>query len=284
MSTIRGSKTFSFGRDGSLMGAITEAKCGMPQVGVILWGMGIAEIRAARALAKLGFVGMQFKKNGEEGRPNPVLDNSGVSRCQEAMTTLTSKCGVEQFMLMGNCGLGSICFNTAVDDPRVIGLIMTNPHVSEVLTLSESYKHKLTNWVFWRRVLSGRADLARHLANIRWLKAFIIGRLRGADDKALIAEFTYNKDLTLPDRLDERLKALSSRGVNILIIFSQHDPSLLYFEKTFGKSFGRLRSVPTLSMEVLPTSSHVISQDDEAAGMVADIVARWAEAARFAVS
>ena len=282
MSTIRGSKTFSFGPDGSLMGAITEPKCGMPQVGVILWGMGVAEIRAARALAKLGFVGMQIKQNGKDWQP--VLDDSGVSRCQEAMTTLRSKCGVEQFVLMGNCGLGSICFNTAVDDPRVIGLIMTNPHVSEVLTLSESYKHKLSNWVFWRRVLSGRADLARHLANIRWLKAFIIGRLRGADDKALIAEFTYNKDFTLPDRLDERLKALSSRGVNILIIFSQHDPSLLYFEKTFGKSFGRLRSVSTLSMDVLPTSSHLISDDDEAASMVADIIARWAEAARFAVS
>jgi hypothetical protein len=225
MSSAQNPRTFAFGDDNSLIGTITDPPNAGSRVAAILWGMGIAEMRAARALANLGLVS----------------------------------------------------FNAALVDPSVIGVIVTNPHVSEVLSVSSSYKRKLLSWQSWRHVLTGRATLARHVANIRWLKEHLLGRLWRRDEKSLIEKFIYNKDLTLPADIGGRLKDLAFRGVATLIIFSENDVSLDYFRQVFGKSLAELRRLPNVRVEVLSRTPHVISHDDEAAQMTVDFITHWAK-------
>jgi hypothetical protein len=45
----------------------------------------------------------------------------------------------------------------------------------------------------------------------------------------------------------------------------------------FGKSLAELRALPNVRVEVLNRTSHVISHDDEAASMTAELIADWAK-------
>ena len=241
--------------------------------------MGVAEIRVARALARLGIVALQVR---QKERAFERLDTEGVRYCKAAIEVLAQMRRVDNFVLFGNCGRASICFHTAIQDPRISGLILTNPHVSEVLTVSASYKRKLLSKEAWRKLLTGRLDLAAHLAAVGRLKTLVLGRLLRADEKKLIATASLNRDLTLPDRIPERLRELADRGVRTLLGFSQNDEGLGYFRAQYGKSFERLREVPGVSVEVLSTDAHVLSLDDWATGALTEIVSRWATDSRFA--
>ena len=82
-----------------------------------------------------------------------------------------------------------------------------------------------------------------------------------ADEKDLIATTSLNKDLTLPDRIPERLRTLAERGVRILLAFSQNDEGLGYFREQYGKSFEKLREVPGVAVErVVDGRSRAVSR------------------------
>ena len=161
------SQDFRFGPDDCLVGTITDPANGASKTGAVIWGMGVAEIRVARALARLGIVALQVR---EKERAFERLDTEGVRYCKAAIEVLGEKRSVDKFILFGNCGRASISFHTALQDPRVSGLILTNPHVSEALTVSASYKRKLLSKESWRKLLTGKLDLAAHLDAVRRLQ------------------------------------------------------------------------------------------------------------------
>jgi len=278
MPAPRAPKVFRFGPDDCLVATITDPANGCSEVGAIVWGMGVAEVRIARALARLGIVALQIR---QKERAFARLDSEGVRYCKAAMEVLAEKRGVENFVLMGNCGKASICFHTALQDRRVSGLILTNPHVSEALTVSTSFKRRLLSKESWRKLITGEFHLGYHLAAARKLKTLILGRILHAEEKDLIATADLNRDLTLPDRIPERLVALAARGVRILLAFSQKDEGLGYFRTQYGKSFEKLSAVPGVSVEVLPTDAHVLSLDDSASGALAKFISRWASERSF---
>ena len=271
---------FRFGPEQCLVGAITDPKAAPSSVGAIIWGMGAGELRIARSLARLGMPAMLVQ---QKERAFLRLDTEGVRYCKEAIETLRAKRGVESFILMGICGRASISFYTAVDDPRVIGLILANPPLSPVLTVLESYKNKLRSAASWRRLIAGKIDLSHHFKSAKRIKTLLFGRLVRADEKTLIAssKATVNRDLMMPDNVGPRLEALAERGVRVLLVFSDHDPGLGYFRKRYGKSFERLSRQPGMSVEVLSTAAHRLTLDDSASIGFADTMRRWAESARF---
>lgn len=271
---------FRFGPEECLVGAITDPKTSPSSVGAIIWGMGAGELRIARSLARLGIAAMLVQ---QKERAFLRLDTEGVRYCKEAIEALHAKRGVDSFILMGICGRASISFYTAVDDPRVIGLILANPALSPVLTVLESYKYKLRSAASWRRLIAGKIDLAHHLKSAKRIKTLLFGRLARTDEKTLIAssKATVNRDLMMPDNIGPRLEALAERGVRVLLVFSDRDPGLGYFRKRYGKSFARLSQVPGMSVEVLSTAAHRLTLDDSASSGLTDTMRRWAESARF---
>jgi hypothetical protein len=160
MTTARSRKTFEFGPNDRLTGAITDPPHGRATVGAVIAGMGVAELRVARALASLGVVTLQFRER--EASPDWIatLNSRGASNFKEGMQLLREQRGIQRFICMGNCGRGSIAFRVALDDPNVIGLIMSNPHISPALTIRESYAKRLSSPASWRQLFSGKVNLS----------------------------------------------------------------------------------------------------------------------------
>jgi hypothetical protein len=277
---VRSPKTFYFGPDDCLQGAITDPTHGRATIGAIIHGMGVAELRTARKLAKLGIVTLQMQIHQEPDDWVTLLNAEGVRYCKEAIKLLHEQRGVDSFICMGNCGRGSISFRVALDDPRVVGLILTNPHISPALTIRESYAQRFLSRESWRRLLGGTANLTYHLPNIRLLVLSLLGRVLGVTERKLIDQSGHNKDLTMPDRFDQRVAGLARRGVKVLMAFAENDEGLSYFRRLYGQSFGRLTS--GLSIKLLATTTHIPSHDDAAAGALARMVDEWAREAGFA--
>ncbi len=71
-----------------------------------------------------------------------IYDSNGVSGCRLAMDELSKRFPVDRFIVMGNCAAANVSFNTALVEPRVAGMILTNPHVNELQTAGIVYKKK----------------------------------------------------------------------------------------------------------------------------------------------
>src|SRR5215471_8319851 len=94
----------SFGPHDELLYTITEARGAETRIGAILWGLGVAEIKIARTLAKRGIVSMQVRINGPEfyddDRRNEIYRSRGIEYCRLAMDKLAAERGVTSFVLM----------------------------------------------------------------------------------------------------------------------------------------------------------------------------------------
>jgi len=283
MST-KSRKTFGFGTEDRLIGSITDPPQGRATIGAVIAEMGMAEMRVARALASRGIVALQFKERDEpvDWNAEKAALNSGYLRnYREAVELLRERYGIERFIFMGNCGRGSIAFRIAYDDPRVIGLILTNPHISPALTIKESYANRLLSLASWKQLLTGKADLRYHLPNLPLLAMSLLKRVARISEQTLIDQSGHNQDATMPDRFDKRVADLVRRGVKVLMAFSENDPGLAYFRKLYGQSFERLESVPGLSIELLSTTTHIPSHDSAAASALVSMVDRWAHDSGF---
>lgn len=264
-------RTIRFGDADPYFGAITDPIRRGTDLGAIVWGMGLAQLRAARLLARLGVTTMQIRRleGANQG-------GSGVARGLEAMDVLASERGVGRFILMGNCGFAAASFNIAIADERVVGLVLSNPHVSEALTVGVGYRRKLTDAAAWRRLLAGRARLGHHLVSMRLLRRLLVGRLRRVREARIISAFPTSADFTMPANVVGRLETLGARGVHTLLLFAQTDPSLYYFEHVLGSPLDGLTAVPSVTAEVLPTTNHWIAKDDDASAVSAESIYRWA--------
>jgi hypothetical protein len=168
---------------------------------------------------------------------------------------------VQRFILMGNCTLANICFNAAVQDARVVGLILTNPHVSNPLTrrLSFRLRRHVFRWSSWRRLLSGDMRL----------------RSRAATDDGGI-EWTFGGDLVLPSDFDRRLAALlAARPVLTLIVISSAEMGLSYFERHYRRTLDALARTHGLRYEVLQTDMHDFSATDTSAEKLNAVITDW---------
>jgi hypothetical protein len=281
MSTTRSRKVFEFGTDNYLIGAFTDPPYARATVGAVIAGMGIAEVRIARTLANLGIVTLQFREREEIDDWKTAFNTRGVDNFRESLELLHEKHGIERFICVGNCGRGSSAFRIAVDDRRVTGLILTNPHISPALTIKESYAKRLSSFASWKQLLTGKANLRYHLPNVRLLVMSLLTRVARISEKALIDQSGHNQDATMPDRFDERAAHLVRRGAKVLMAFSENDEGLTYFRRLYGQSFERLEAMAGLSIELLPTTTHVPSHDNAAVSALVSMVDRWARASGF---
>jgi amino acid adenylation domain-containing protein len=264
----------AFGPGGIFLGCITESAHPGAQIGVILFGFGVSECRIARRLSTLGFVVMQIRlvSNYDDVQHRVrFYDDFGIWAFVQAIDELNSRRGIQRVILMGNCAEANLCFNTALVEPRVVGLIMTNLYVNEMLTVVDECRRNIFSLGAWRRLLTGDSSA-------RVLKAFLLSRMRGASDQSLAAQSCYKKDIVLPLDFDRKLVSLvSERGVRALILFFYTEIGLRYFRKTYGETLSKLVAAGSLQFEVMLKDLHEFSTDDEAARQLSEIVATWSE-------
>jgi hypothetical protein len=262
------------------IGSIAEPEGSKVAVGVIVIGLGIADIQAVRRFAGLGFVAMQIRlikdpaHHGDFHRRHATYDASGVARCAHAMDLLADAYGIEQFILMGNCALANICFNTALAERRVIGLILTNPHLNDTFTAGMSFKIR-------RHLFRGRSwlRLLTRDMSVPWTAAFTPARLRSASGDSPPGRWNCSKDIALPRDFDRKLEGLlRERPVRALIVFSRNEASLDYFRRFYHKTIARLVAAGRLRFEIIPIDTHDFSARDDSALRLNELITDWARA------
>lgn len=274
---MNASNVVTLGRNFTLKGAVSKPGDADPKpfdVGVIILGMGIAEVQIARRLKRLGFVVLQVRLIDDPdafnnpARRRAIYDESGVARVREAMDYMSENHGLQKFFLMGTCAGANLSINTALQDSRVTGLVPINMHFSELLTHDTKMKQKLVSWEKWKLFFTGKA-------NYRWLKRYIVGKLKRATPNEMVAQWDWHKDMVVPINFGEELENLARRGVSILMVYSHQEDSLAYLTQKFDDSLAKLASGGRFTLKVIETETHVYSRDQAAANILNDFIDNW---------
>jgi hypothetical protein len=281
MAPSSGTRTRRFGPDDSLLGVVTPShgQEADPALGAVIWGMGVAQVQTARRLGRAGVAAMQIRIGTadfyEFDRRNALYDSAGVSHCRAAIDELHAVARVDRFLLIGNCAHANLCFNAALVDARVAGIVLTNPHFSESQILSTSLHRKFVRAKTWKRLLNGKSNLK---GNLGWIGQILFQKItRTAPKRAakeLLGNYHHRADVMLPAAFDDKLRELASRGVKTLILYSQAEDSLRYMEKTYMPALQPLQEDGQFSLQVLPVNSHAF-YDDAAAMMLNDRIMEW---------
>jgi hypothetical protein len=266
-----------FGPNDRLLGVTTDATIEGKGTGAILWGMGVAYLRTARRLAELGISSLQVRVDDRHA-PVEHFSHQAVAFCRAAMDKLAADRNVASFMLMGNCSFANVCLNTAIVDPRVEALILTNPHLTrhQILELQRwSKAKKVFSIKQWRRLFRGETDLR---ANVDKL-AMLIGRgPEPASQAGLPGSATAKKkgsDMVLPRNLDDEMRKLADREVAIFIACSTTEPALRYLKRRHGRTIGELQARGALRFEAIDTDVHFIARDHDGSVLHSEAISRW---------
>ncbi len=269
--------------DRPFLGAIAEptgSSTTQPPIGVIVMGMGVADMQAVKRFGKLGFVAMQIRlirepdHHADMYRRHATYDASGIERCRSAMDLLTQTHGVQRFVLMGNCALANIAWNTARSDERVAGVILSNPYVPSKLMSGLLFKlrHHVMRWSSWTRLFSGRMKLASVASAVQGEPA--TPQASGPQGSGLDQDFS--QDLLLAPHFDRELAAvLATRNLQALLVFSRGDPVRDYFRR-YARTLRRLVTSGKLRHEVVATDNHDFSAGDDSASALLAVIADWA--------
>jgi amino acid adenylation domain-containing protein len=269
--TATGAGVFEFGPGGAYLGYISDPSRLRSHTAVILFGFGRLESRIARPLTALGLIVMQIRlvKNYADVKHRlRFYDDAGVSACMQAIDAIVSQRRVTQVVLIGDCAEANVSFNTALVDPRVVGLILSNPNANPTLTFVDRLPHRLFSLADWRRLLAGNSKLVKSLLH----------RLgSSAAEQWLAARLPYRKDIVLPLDFDQKLSSLlKQRAVRSLLLFSRDRLSLRHFRKAYGATLDQLATSGRLAFDVLATDAHDPSADDDAVRQFAEVTAQWA--------
>jgi amino acid adenylation domain-containing protein len=269
--TATGAGVIEFGPGGAYLGYISDPSHLRSQTAAILFGFGRLEGRIARSLAALGLIVMQIrlvKDYADLKRRLRFYDDSGVPACMHAIDAIVSQRRVTQVVLIGDCAEANVSFNTALVDPRVVGLILSNPNANPTLTFVDRLPHRLFSLAEWRRLLAGNSKLVKSLLH----------RLgSSAAEQWLAAHLPYRKDVVLPLDFDQKLSSLhQQRAVRSLLLFSRDRLSLRHFRKAYGATLDQLAASGRLAFDVLATDAHDPSADDAAVRQFAEVTAQWA--------
>ncbi len=286
----RGRRVVAFGPDDCLLGSINlpprRTSDSSPRIGAILWGLGIAEMKTARRLAKRGIPSLQVRINNVEFSDkdlrNDTYDRRGIEFCRLAMDHLAAETGVGHFILMGNCACASFSFNAAMRDERVVGLILTNPHITKRQLLDVSLWHKLTRKNMLKRVMRGDVNFAENLSVLAGLAR---RRLRRAADRSKTgrnaAPAETACDFELPDDFAGAVRRLATRGVKTFLACARTDDSMHYMRTQHGTEIDRLVAAGGISFACIESSVHVFSRDDDAATSLNEAISDWVDTTAF---
>lgn len=277
-----------FGDAGRLVGVVTDPPApGAPSArpAIVLAGAGIVHrvgphrlyVKLARRLAAMGFMVLRFDFSGigdslaaDDDRP---LAERAVRETRQAMDWLRDTRGVDRFALMGVCSGAGFSFRTTCADQRVVAVSLINPAAHRWGTAHERHRTMLRH--YWRMTASRsfRAKNVRRLltldVNREGIVKTITGRLRNVTSP--VAETPLAVDITAS------FEAAIARGVRILLVYSEADEGLDYYEAFLRPRLEPLCDSAALRFEMIRGANHTFTLLAHQRELV-DTVSAWAEA------
>jgi pimeloyl-ACP methyl ester carboxylesterase len=226
-------------------------------------------VRLARRMAERGFVAVRFDFSGI-GESPPRADSlpfaqSSVMEVMEVMDAVTELTGIQRFCLLGLSSGALVSLVTALNNSRVVGTVIVNPHgfddsggwQAHVERLSEGniYARNLLSPHSWQRLLTGRTDyrrLARSLCKAEKKVSTVVHAMRPA------------------------LTAFLALGIRILLLFSEKDRSIVNFDEILGERWQE-RLSRNVTLAVIREANHTFAGPAHLGEAVA-AVERWMEA------
>ena len=274
-------RAMSFGVGQSLFGMLTESLQGPPhkdETGVILLnvaanyrvGPNRMYVKLARGLASAGYRVLRFDLPGigdsrfEAGFTSETLYNKQSTAEVRAAIDLLMARGCKRIWLAGICSGSYVAFNTAHADPRVTGQILMNTRLLEWSASSAgSWQAAMTTAAYkstsyYKQALFTTGVYARLLRgeiNVRGI-ASRFGTLLGARVKRAFNRLLGRGKLegVLP-----KMKELSARGTDTLVIMSSHDDGLDYMEFHLGERGSAMRGDPNFRFVMMDDTDHTFS-------------------------
>ncbi|NMM09539.1 MAG: alpha/beta fold hydrolase [Polaromonas sp.] len=240
-------------------------------------------VKTARSLAASGYRTFRFDLAGiGDSRPRAGLSSGGIyskdsiADVQAAIDSLVAQ-GCKKFYLMGICSGSYVAFQTALVDPRVTGQILMNSRLLEwhdgkaggtwqssmqmYYKSSDFYRRALLRPDLYRRILRGEVDVN---GIARRLRTVFKARLARAFNRFL--HRTPAEEGVL-----DKVKNLSARGTDTVLIMSADDDGRDYVEFQFGRLGSRMQGNPNFRMVLVEESDHTFS-DSESQRFVIDTV------------
>ncbi len=294
-------KAIQFGNLKNLIGVVTEREnpSGNKPIAVVLSNAGLIHrigpnriyVKLARSLAAQGCYVLRFDLSGVgDSLPRPdhmPVEKFTIDDTVQAMDYLESSYGCQRFVLMGHCAGAYHSFRTAVQDPRVVGVVMMNPDGGETEWIEYDRKRKLaryyTNYYSkitlldpqrWKRFISGKVSYRNVIKNafqvviwgqvsgllFRIKRRFIRQTPTPADSQLFTVEAILQKMLELDTR--------------VLLIYSENATSLERIQSGQDKALKLLTAAKKLNLTVIPGADHIFSPLDSQANLL-QVIAQW---------
>ena len=222
-------------------------------------------VRAARRLALGGRSVLRFDYSGVGDSP-PRQDHvpfheSRILETRAAMDFLTEETGHERFVLMGLCTGADYGFGTAMEDSRVVGLVLLDGYPFRTAGwYLRYYGRRMLSPRSWWRLLSGRYSFAGEL----------IRRVKPARGPRMGEELA--RQIPTRSEMAKDLRALVSRGVHLHFVYTGGLPAWYNYEGQFEAAFGRFGD--RVKVTYLGEADHVFTPP-VCQQQLLDRLARW---------
>ncbi|HEY2743923.1 MAG TPA: alpha/beta hydrolase [Polyangia bacterium] len=252
----------SFGDGGRLFGILTRAETPADErPAIVLLSAGTVHrigphrlyVMLARRWARLGFAVMRMDLSGigdslatAGASENLCYPDGAIAEVRTAMSALERGGVARRFILGGLCSGGDLTFQTALADARVVGALIMNPRTFCVhdLALVEREQRARDHLSSLRgrrplRQILERETLGALLTNVR--------RLMRARSTRMI------------DDVPARLRELADRGVDTLLVKSDHDPGVEFVDRHFARQMRALDGLPRFRRVDLAGTDHTFT-------------------------
>jgi pimeloyl-ACP methyl ester carboxylesterase len=224
-------------------------------------------VKLARSIAADGTLAVRFDYSGigdsESRRGTPSFEEVSVTECAEVMDHLQRTRGIERFILYGLCSGADAAYNTALRDPRVVGVSQFDPYCY------------VTPKFYLRYYLPIVTDLRRWKSFLgRKMAALTKGgeAPAAAHDRELL-EITTNVRVFPPrESVAAGLRTLVGRGVRLQVNFPAGP--LYNYRAQFRDSFPEVPFDDAIEVNYYARANHIVTQPDEQAVVVRDIT-QW---------
>jgi len=227
----------------------------------------------ARRLAAKGYLVVRFDFSGLGDSPacqdKVPYAETRVLETREVMDSIAKQKGIERFCLMGLSSGAVASFQTSLQDSRVVGTVLLNPHgfdqsgewsnhVDKLSTM-RIYMTNLFRLESWFKIVSGKTDY-RRLQQAVWYR--------------LKRSFTRSSQVThVARRLVDDLKDFLNSNVRTLLVFSVKDRSIENFDSILGQGWQKgLDS--TVTLVDIPEANHTFAGPFHQE-QVLDVVEHW---------
>jgi pimeloyl-ACP methyl ester carboxylesterase len=230
-------------------------------------------VTLARRLAEEGCGSARFDHAGfgdsaARGDDLP-FEQSAPLEGREVMDTLQRLNGVDRFILLGLCSGAVTAFETALADPRVVGVVLINPQGFDDSSewnryvLNRGDAHRYWNRAIfdpssWWKAISGRADY-RRLVRVLWNQ--MTSKVAPAPGVAAVTT-----------RVAAGLKTLVDRRVRLLLLCSEGDDGIEHMNVILGADLRRGGGTDYFDVRILAGADHSLTLMDSQRQVVTEVV------------